>query len=54
MDRPVVFWGFLAAAAYIAYMAISTVVRGVPDNFAYQRILIWVGIVGAAQGPGNP
>jgi hypothetical protein len=49
-DRPEVFWGFLAAAAAMAYMAISTVVGGVPDNFAYQRILVWVGIAGAAIG----
>jgi hypothetical protein len=50
MDRPAVFWGFLAAAAWMAYMAISTVVGGVPDNFAYQRILVWVGVAGAAVG----
>jgi hypothetical protein len=50
MDNPLRFWGFLAAASCFAYMAINSAVQGVPDHFAYQRILVWVGIVAAALG----
>jgi hypothetical protein len=50
MDRPGVFWGFLAAAAYLAYTAIDTVVSDAAELPNYTPIRFWVGLVGGLAG----